>query len=314
MKILFWGVRGSIPSPLRSDQVQAKIAAAVSLISVEDLKDSETRMKFLASLPEWIYGTIGGNTPCVELRSEEGEFFLLDCGTGLRSFSVLGEQPKDKHYNIFISHFHWDHIQGFPFFSQSFDKDTKIDIYTPFENAEEYLEKQSSIPFFPINACFKSVRNQIEFHTLTEGNPIEISSFKIDCHKMTHPGSSYSFSFQENGKKFIYSTDVELQQEDFDTGIKRNAFFKNADILVFDSQYTTPEAIQKINWGHSSFGSAIDFASLWNIKDLYFFHHEPGHDDQKLVSILEAADTYKKYRSSSDVNLHISREGQEIEL
>ena len=105
MLIHFWGVRGSLPTPLKNAQVQAKIAAVVSRISPKDLESSESKMKFLSSLPEWIYGTIGGNTPCIELRSKSDELFLLDCGTGLREFSVAGRQPENGHYNIFLSHF-----------------------------------------------------------------------------------------------------------------------------------------------------------------------------------------------------------------
>lgn len=316
MKVLihFWGVRGSLPTPLKNAQVQAKIAAVVSRISPKDLESSESKMKFLSSLPEWIYGTIGGNTPCIELRSKSDELFLLDCGTGLREFSVAGRQPENGHYNIFLSHFHWDHIQGFPFFGQSFSPNSKIDIYTPFADAEEYLERQSSLPYFPINACFESVKNQLSFHLMQEGNPIEIGGLKIECHRMFHPGDSYSYSFEEDGKRFIYSTDVELQTSDFDKGCARNKFFENADVLVFDSQYTNPEAAKKVNWGHNSFSSAIDFASNWNIKNLYFFHHEPNYDDKKLDSILDAGNNYKKYKSDGNLNLYISKEGQEIQL
>ncbi|MGN0728241.1 MBL fold metallo-hydrolase [Treponema sp.] len=303
-----------MPTPLKNDQVQAKIAAAISRLSPKDLESSESKMRFLSSLPDWIYGTIGGNTPCIELRSRSGKLFLLDCGTGLREFSVSGRQPEDKHYTIFLSHFHWDHIQGFPFFGQSFSPDSKIDIYTPFQNAEDYLERQSSLPFFPMNACFESVKNQLSFHLMEEDVPIEIAGVKIKCHRMFHPGDSYSYSFEEDGKRFIYSTDVELQASDFDKSRERNAFFKDADVLVFDSQYTAPEAAKKINWGHNSFRSAIDFASNWNIRNLYFFHHEPNYDDKKLEAILDAGNNYKKYKSCGSLNLYISREGQEIQL
>ena len=107
---------------------------------------------------------------------------------------------------------------------------------------------------------------------------------------------------------------MELQTSDFDKGCARNKFFENADVLVFDSQYTNPEAAKKVNWGHNSFSSAIDFASNWNIKNLYFFHHEPNYDDKKLDSILDAGNNYKKYKSNGNLNLYISKEGQEIQL
>lgn len=316
MLIHFWGVRGSLPSPLRSSQVQAKIAAAVARITVKDLKSPESRMRFLSTLPEWIYGTAGGNTPCVEVRSKSGELFLLDAGSGIREFSVNGKQPVDLHYNLFFSHFHWDHVQGFPFFGQSFIPSSKIDIYSPFEKTLEYIEYQSSEPFFPKNGCYPSVKNQLIFHLVKEGEPFEIGGVKINCKLMNHPGRSYSYSFSEDNKKFIYCTDAELTEKDFDKNDERNFYFKDTDVLVLDSQYNNPEAIKKVNWGHSSFAKAIDFALTWDVKNLWFFHHEPKYDDRKLYSILEAGNSYKKYKalSKKDVKLHISIEGQEIEL
>lgn len=314
MLLHFWGVRGSISAPLRNEQIQSKIAAVVSRMTPKDVESEEAKMRFLSSLPDWLYGTVGGNTPCVELRSKNGEVFLLDCGTGLRSYSVYGKQPENLHYNIFMSHFHWDHIQGLPFFGQTFNPNTTIDVYSVHPNAEQCFAAQSSPPFFPPNACWPNIRDRFTFHQLEEGVPFEIDGVKINTHRMTHPGDSYSYSFEEDGKKFIYGTDVELQPSDFNIDIQRNYFFKDADVILFDCQYTSPEAIQKINWGHSSFSSAIDFASIWNIKDLYFFHHEPNYDDKKLDSILYAGQNYKKFNADNRVGIHISREGQEIEI
>ena len=314
MVVRFWGVRGSLPTPLKADQVQAKIAAAVSRISPKDIADSESRMKFLSSLPDWIYGTAGGNTPCVEVRSSSGQLFLLDCGTGLREFSSCGQQPDDGHYIIFLSHFHWDHIQGFPFFSQAFDPSSRIDIYSPFAEADQYLERQSSLPFFPLNGCYQAVKNQLSFHLFCEGDELELSGTKIRCRRMTHPGDSYSYSFEEAGKKFIYCTDAELQSADFYKDDPKNEYFKGADAIALDSQYTDPEASIKVNWGHSSFSTAVDFALAWDIKKLYFFHYEPSYDDKKLDSILQSAEAVQKSRGQNSVKIYISKEGQEIQL
>src|SRR5574344_1015602 len=130
----------------------------------------------------------------------------------------------------------------------------------------------------------------------------------------THPGNSYSYSFEQDGKKFIYATDVELQEKDFDKDIPSNHFFEDADVLVLDSQYTVEEAIQKEKWGHSAFCYAIDFANAWNIKSLYLFHHEPTYDDKKIYSILQAARWYASYTAHTNVKVYLAIEGQEIEL
>ncbi len=314
MLVRFWGVRGSLPTPISCEQVQAKIAAAVSRISPKDIESEEAKMKFLSNLPSWIYGTAGGNTACVELKTAGGTEIILDCGSGLKSFSTMAKQPEDLHYHIFLSHYHWDHIQGFPFFIQSFNPNTKIDLYSNFPDSLKYLEGQSSLPYFPQNACWHSVKNQINFHLLTADESFELDGVKINSHEMKHPGKSYAFSFIEGNKKFVYSTDTELDLDDFDTKNPKNHFFKDADVLVLDSQYTNLEAIEKKNWGHSSFSSAIDFAHVWNVKNLYFFHHEPNYDDKKLYSILQSGNIYKNYNKEYSVNLFTATEGQEIEI
>lgn len=314
MRIKFWGVRGSLPSPLRAEQVQAKIAAVVSRITPSDLESEETKMLFLSKLPSWIYGTVGGNTPCVELRNKKDDLFLLDCGSGLRSFSVHGKKPSNGHYTVFLSHLHWDHIQGFPFFGDSFNPKARIDIYSGFENLAEYFEKQSSVPFFPPNGCWNSIKNQITFHKITEGEELFVNGVTVKCHKMNHPGDSYSYSFEEDGKKIIYATDAELEPSDFDTEIDRNNFFKNADVLILDTQYTNSEAIQKGGWGHNSCSNAVDFACTWEIKNLFFFHHEPNYDDKKLDFILQAGINYKKYKKADQLVINLAIEGQEVEL
>ena len=314
MKVHFWGVRGSIPAPLSPEQVQAKITAAISRITPKDLESEDARMRFIASLPPWIFGTTGGNTACVELTSDNGTKFILDAGTGLRAYSKQGEQSENKQYHLFFSHFHWDHIQGLPFFEQSFDPSVRIDVYSTFPAAERILSEQSRRPYFPKSGCWQSVKNQFHFHLVKEGEPFEINGVRIQCHKMKHPGNSWSWSFTENGRKFIYATDVELQSKDFDKTIPQNHFFADADALVLDSQYTVAESIQKENWGHSTFCYAIDFAELWNVKKMYLFHHEPAYDDKKIQYILQSGKTYEDYKTHCSVELLLAQEGLEFTL
>ena len=146
MNIHFWGVRGSIPAPLTPQQIQAKIAAAIQKITPEDIKSNESREKFLASLPEWLNGTVGGNTPCVEVTSEKGDKLIFDAGTGIRVLGKLGQPAADLHHNILFSHFHWDHIQGLPFYDVIYNPKSSFDIYSPFEKMEDYLRAQMVAP------------------------------------------------------------------------------------------------------------------------------------------------------------------------
>ncbi|MCR5218854.1 MBL fold metallo-hydrolase [Treponema sp.] len=314
MYIKFYGVRGSLPAPVTPEQIQAKIAAVIERLTPEDLANEDTKTKFLSNLPNWLFGTTGGNTPCVEFRAKDGTEFIMDSGTGIRLLGKELPETKDNTYHLFLSHYHWDHIQGFPFFDKIYDHKVKLEIYSCFKDAETFMAGQNTLPYFPENAKWDNIKDHIHFNFLEEGKEYEINGIKIEAHKMTHPGDSYSFSFKEDGKKIIYSTDVELKNSDFDVKEKRNYFFKDADIIIFDCQYTNPEAIMKENWGHSSFSYAIDFAELWNIKSLYMFHHDPTYDDKKLDSILSAGKIYQNYKQNFIPELHLAQEGKVIEI
>ncbi len=312
MKIIFWGTRGSLPSPLSAEEVQAKINAAVMRIKSADIQSADARQKFLATLPKSIYGTTGGNTPCVQIISSAGKEIIMDAGTGIRAMAEKSPAPEDKKYTIFLSHMHWDHIQGFPFFSPIFNQQFTFDVYSPFVNMAECLARQMRPPFFPVE--FSSIKQRMNFFHISPGTEFEAAGIKVNCCKMSHPGASYSYSFQENGKKFVYATDLELYIESFLHDAETTEIFKDADVAVIDSQYTLGEAVEKLHWGHSPFAYAIDFAAQMGIKSLYLFHHDPSHSDKKLGSILNAARWYSKYIAASSVKVDLAIEGMEIEL
>lgn len=312
MKIHFWGVRGSVPTPVTPEQIQAKITAAVQRITPKDIESEDARERFVTSLPSWLYGTAGGNTPCVEIKTEDGTEIILDAGSGLRVMGKNGVKPADNHYNLFLSHFHWDHLQGLPFFDAAYNPQTILDVYSAYPCAERLLRAQMARPFFP--ASFDTFTKNFRFHTISPGVQFTVGSLSVNCCRMSHPGNSYSFAFSENGKKFVYATDVELSQKDFDRTPVRASVFENADCVVLDSQYTVAEAYQKENWGHSAFCYAIDFAVHWNIKSIYLFHHEPMYDDKKLNSILLAARWYAEYIEHADMKIYLATETSEILL
>ena len=312
MLVRFWGVRGSLPTPLSPQQIQSKIMAVVQRITADDLKSDESRARFVSNLPDWIYGTTGGNTACVELRDCDTEI-ILDAGSGIRALGKSKDKPKNKHYHIFFSHFHWDHIQGLPFFDDIYNPSVKIDIYSPYENARSYLEKQMTNPYlFPVG--YNAFTKNITFHTLKQTDQIMVNDIKVNVCKMKHPGDSYSYSFEKNGKKIVYATDVELEPEDFVVTEDRKNVFDGADCMIIDSQYTVLDHIAKKNWGHSAFCYAVDFAVHWGIKNVYLFHHEPTYDDKKLYSIVQAAKWYAQYIAHEDLNIELAKEDMEIEL
>ncbi len=152
MKVKFWGVRGSLPMPLSPEQVRSKIAAVVQRIRPSDLKDSESRESFLAGLPPYLFGTVGGNTPCLEVRTEKGFPIILDGGTGLRDLGISLEKRRDpaREFRIFFTHFHWDHLQGIPFFGPAWVKGNVIVFASPFPSVERTIRDQMRPPYFPV--------------------------------------------------------------------------------------------------------------------------------------------------------------------
>ncbi|MBR5964899.1 MAG: MBL fold metallo-hydrolase [Treponema sp.] len=312
MKIVFWGVRGSTPAPLTKEQVQAKIIAAIMRVQSKDIISPDAREKFLASLPEYIFGTTGGNTPCVQLVADEKNHIIFDAGTGLRVMAKKSPAPENCRYSILFSHLHWDHIQGFPFFDPLFDSKSKIDIYSPFPDTDKYFAKQMRAPYFPVD--FESVKERVNFISIQPGKEFNIGDVRLNCCKMSHPGGSYAYSAVQNGKKIVYATDVELYLDTHKYGPDVEQIFNGADMAVLDSQYTMEEAIDKIKWGHSPFSYAVDFAAQMDISKIFLFHHEPEHDDKKLDAILKAARWYAKFIVQKAVTVDLAVEGTEIEL
>lgn len=306
MQVIFWGVRGSLSAPLTAQQVQSKIAAIVQRITPSDIADADARQYFLSRLPDWLYGTVGGNTACTQLITDSGSHIILDAGTGLRELGMAPSMQSVSEWHLFLSHYHWDHIQGLPFFAPAYNPNTIIHIYGPQADLHNILSGQMSSPYFPVTFDGSFTRN-ITFHPLNDGDTFELRNVIVSCRKMFHPGGSFAYSFEEKNKKFVYATDVELKGDVCCTG-DENDFFTSADMLIFDAQYTELEADQKRNWGHSAFGNVIDFAGRRGVKNVYLFHHDPAYNDKKLYAMFEAA---RKYIIASQKNIavHLAAEG-----
>jgi phosphoribosyl 1,2-cyclic phosphodiesterase len=144
--------------------------------------------------------------------------------------------------------------------------------------------------------------------------PLSIGPASIAFKKMNHPGDSYSYVVSHDGKRFIYATDVELTPSDFAPNEENINFFKDADLIVLDSQYTLGEAIEKYNWGHTAFSMAVEFAVNWGIKHLVLFHHDPTYDDRKLYGILQSARWYLQRMDAKGIKISLAVEGLEISL
>jgi phosphoribosyl 1,2-cyclic phosphodiesterase len=278
-----------------------------------DIESPASRERFLAGLPPWLFGTIGGNTPCVSVHCEDlQEWIVLDAGSGIRELgrAAARECPSPRGYHLFFSHFHWDHVQGFPFFDPAYNPAARIDFYSPNPGLESFLSGQMRSPYFPITSEF--VVAEKCFHQVKDS--VTLKGVTITYRKMNHPGDSYAYCFNDGKHRFIYATDTELSASDFIQTEENSSFFRYADLIILDSQYTLEEAIEKYNWGHSAFSLAVDFAANWGIKQLILFHHDPTYDDRKLLNILQSARWYAERMGISGIEISLAMEGMELEL
>ncbi len=312
MRVRFWGVRGSIAAPLTPAKVQSKIAAVVQRITAKDLESQNSREKFLASLPEWLFGTVGSNTSCVEVETDDGHHLIFDAGTGLRELGIdLMNRPtygKNNTYHLFLSHFHWDHIQGLPFFQPAYDSRNTIIIYSPRKNLQKFLDGQMVQPYFPIT--MKGFFAKFKFYHIKQDEKyVNIGNFKVGWTRVHHPCGCTAYSVIENGKKMIFSTDTELRRRDFEKTERNIEFYTDADLFIIDSQYTLNEAIKKEGWGHSTFSMAVEFASSWNVKHVVLFHHEPTYSDKKIFSIKKNAEWHMSRTCDKQMKISVAQEG-----
>jgi phosphoribosyl 1,2-cyclic phosphodiesterase len=314
MLIRFWGVRGSLPSPLLPADVKAKISSILEQMVPEDLADAESRRRFIDGLPPWLYGTAGGNSLCVSVALDGcGDPFVFDCGSGMRQMGIAcgAANPPPSQYHVFFSHFHWDHLLGFPFFNPAYSPSVTLDFYSPKPGIEECLRTMMSEPHFPVR--LENMMSQKNFHLMEA--PAPVGPATVAFKKMNHPGDSFSYLLAHNGKRFIYATDVELTPADFEPNDENVAFFKDADLIVLDSQYTLGEAMEKYSWGHTAFSMAVEFAVNWGIRHLVLFHHDPTYDDRKLYGILQSARWYlQRMDAAKKIEISLAVEGLEITL
>ena len=313
MQVHFWGARGSIPSPVKPSEIREKISAIIEQIRPEDIIDQPARECFLKGLPPWLYGTVGGNTPCVSVTAEGFEEpIIFDCGSGLRELGINFGSKKNapKKYHIIFSHFHWDHVQGLPFFNPGYSNEISLDFYSPNQNLENILSSQMIYPYFPVK--LENMLSKKRFICID--SPFSIGPVSVVFRPMDHPGGCFSYKLTHNGKSVIYATDTELSEDDFLQNEENSNFFKNADMIILDSQYTLGEATEKYKWGHSAFNQSVEFSAAWGIKHLLLFHHDPAYDDQKIFSILQSAQWQLQEMNIKNLEVSLAHEGLEIIL
>jgi phosphoribosyl 1,2-cyclic phosphodiesterase len=233
---------------------------------------------------------IGGNTSCVEVLTSANDRFILDAGTGIRNLGVSlasAAAPGSEHdLHLFLTHLHWDHIQGLPFFAPLFHPTSTISIYAaiPAADVKRALALQMSEPYFPVD--FHALTARIHFHQLTP-SPHRFGAAEITPFALHHPGGAHGYIVTCGGKRIVYATDHEHGNPAADARLLDVS--RDADLLLYDAHYTPDEYATHTGWGHSTWSEATRIAAGANVKHLALFHHHPDHSDAEMQTILAAA-------------------------
>ena len=319
MRLRFWGTRGSIGVALTAADVRDKLAQALLQASGRTFASYEEAHAYAsAELDFSITHTFGGHTPCVELEPGSDEYFVCDMGTGARPLGVhvLAKQGKNNPatVNVFMSHVHWDHIMGFPFFGPAYVPGTKIRIHGCHDVLEHAFRLQQAAPCFPVD--FTQLAAEIEFVKLEPGKSHQVSGLTVTPHLQLHSGDSYGYRFEKDGKAVIYTTDSEHKLENRAEAESFADFFRNADIVIFDAMYALAEAISvTADWGHSSNIVGVELCQMARAKHLVLFHHEPANDDDTLEGLLKEARRFEELtRGDHALKVSAAYDGLEIDL
>jgi phosphoribosyl 1,2-cyclic phosphodiesterase len=288
--VTFWGTRGSISTPGRSTE------------------------------------KYGGNTPCVSVRCGETTI-ILDAGTGIRNLGIelteefghLGRRPP---LHLFLSHTHWDHIQGLPFFQPSYVKDAKLTIYGS-PNKERFLASilkgQMDFEYFPVS--MSAFAADITIQEMSQ-DLIHLGPFALDWQEqICHPGGCVRYRLSLGNKRIVYATDVELDSlfgqetapEKKALGDAYREFVWGADLLIADGQYSAGEYPSRVGWGHSSIPVLLRVASECRVKQLAVFHHDPQHSD-KVLDDLWAKNRFLHWSEERPTEVFWAREGMTLAI
>jgi len=295
MKVKFWGVRGSIASP------------------------GPTTVRY------------GGNTTCIEIRTDSNELIILDAGTGIfpLSQSLLSELPLTA--NVLITHSHWDHIQGLPFFIPNFIPGNTLRLHGAFDpvsgkGVEQVMAVQLQYSYFPVREA--EMKARIDYVTLTPNESFQIGSATVTPFMMNHPVIDFGYRIESGGKSVFFTGDHEPPQNIYDPSDPEYAQYQTfvdakaseialamagVDVLIADSSYTTAEYQGKRGWGHGTFHTSIQYARQAGAKTLFCTHHEPTRTDDALEAVFEQV--LKEHpRREGDPVYRLAREGETFEF
>lgn len=320
MRVKFWGTRGSIAVAQPASAIRTKIARALVAAGGRTFVDESDAGVFVDTELDFATGaTYGGATTCIEIEAGDGSFIVCDMGSGVREFGISAfgrcAAGHERVYNFFMSHLHWDHICGFPFFGPAFDPNARIIVHSGHEDAEQALRRQQEEISFPV--AFDWLRAKIEFVTLRAGETYRIGGVEVEVMEQHHSHKSYGYRFtDDDGKSAIFSTDSEHKIESMEGEADVAHFFRTADLVICDTMYSLADAVSmKEDWGHSSNIVAIDLCHEAGAKRLALFHHEPIYSDDDIQRMHRESIRYEELtRREQPLEVLCAYDGLELEL
>jgi phosphoribosyl 1,2-cyclic phosphodiesterase len=307
-----------LPVALTAGEVRRRLVAAVRGARGLSLPSDQDVEAYVDGLGFALAGTFGGHTSCVEIETGGPDYVLCDLGSGVRPF---GEAALARHgprspqtYHIFMSHVHWDHIMGLPFFGPAYIPGNRVRIYGGHAELESALRRQMDPPSFPVD--FSTMRADIEFRVLAPGVRHDVAGMTVTLLRQRHAGDSYGYRFEHADRTIVYTTDSEHKLSERSETQRFIDFFRDADLVVFDAMYSLAEATTvKADWGHSSNVVGVELCQLAGVAHLCLFHHEPASGDAELAAVL--ADTTRLEeitRRGKPLRISAAYDGLEITL
>ncbi len=317
MKIKFWGVRGSLPASNSLEQNSEHIHNVLrSFIQSGYKTEADIEIFFKSKSISEICG-YGQNTTCVQVR-DGSHHLLVDGGTGIKVYGdhLLKHHPERNQHHILMTHFHYDHIMGLPFFPQHFVPGQEIHYYAVQSDCEKMIRSLFAKPLFPFS--FENLAGKIHFHQIEPYQKNVINGFDVTAFKLDHPDPCFGFRIEKNGKAYAHAVDHEAKRiTEVELG-NDASLFKNADLLYIDAQYTESDMVQKKGWGHGTFDRAFEICSVYNIKHVLLAHHDPGFSISDIQSLVNQSEiyfqTYAKSKNIEKLKWNFAYDGQIVEI
>ncbi|MBL4889404.1 MAG: MBL fold metallo-hydrolase [Candidatus Lindowbacteria bacterium] len=271
----------------------------------------------------------GGNTPCVEVQiPESDQIFIIDAGTGIRELGNKLASQRDTVINLLISHTHWDHIHGFPFFVPIYLPHHTINVLGPTSDSldlslQDVLTKQMEYTVFPVR--FGDLQATISYSAMKK-ETLKFGDVSVTAHPLNHPVLTLGYRIEHQGKTLVYQSDHEpfynlFSEEDESAGgfieeLNQEIvdFAKDADLLIADAMYTPKEYETHRGWGHSNTHHVLDRAIAANVKNVVLYHHDPNHTDEFMDGVLEDLKSEAEKKGATDLGIFVAEEGKEFDL